>query len=360
MAKVTPEKYCKLYDELGSHAEVARYLGMNERSLRRWRKRNNVFTDEMASTVKDNKHPTALLTHIKKPRTISELSEKFDKSISTIEKWLKELSEEGYCIENHDGRCKLVTYATPSENEVNHTTTHTHLKIAIISDTHLCSTSQQLTHLNHFYDLCASDGITDIYHAGDLLAGVGVYRGQDDEIFCHTQDRQIEYAIENYPYRKGITTHIIAGNHDLVFLKRRGGNPLVRVALERDDINYLGAYSAWVKLAENCNMYLLHPDGGAAYSDSYKLQKLIESFEGGNKPNIAVMGHFHRRCEISSRNVYGLLGACFESQTAFLRRKGIQPRVGGNILEIDFNHDGSIQRFKTEFVNYLVPVEGDY
>lgn len=360
MAKVTPEKYCKLYDELGSHAEVARYLGMNERSLRRWRKRNGVFANKMDDSAEEQSSALSLLTYLKKPCTISELSEKFDKSIGTIEKWLESLSEEGYHIANYDNRYQIVTHATPSESKVNHTTTRTHRKIAIISDTHLCSTCQQLTHLNHFYDLCVSEGITDVYHAGDLLAGVGVYSGQDEEIFCHTQNRQIDYAVENYPYRKGITTHIIAGNHDLVFLKRRGGDPLVRIALERDDINYLGAYSAWIKLAENCSMYLLHPDGGAAYSDSYKLQKLIESFEGGRKPNIAVMGHFHRRCEISSRNVYGLLGACFESQTAFLRRKGIQPRVGGNILEINFNQDGSIQRFRAEFVNYLVPVEEDY
>lgn len=365
MGKITPESYIKLYQELGSHAKVSRYLSMNEAYLRKWRKKYGVLTEKQAHvkiTVENEKQPSvlSLLPYLKNPCTIGELSEKIDKSIGTIEKWLDDLSSDGYNITQQGDKYKLSTNILPSETRVDRLTDKTHLKIGIISDTHLCSTCQQLTHLNHFYDICQDEGITDIYHAGDILAGVGVYPGQDEEIFEHTEDTQIDYVVSCYPQREGITTHVIAGNHDLVFLKRRGSDPVRQIANRRDDIDYLGAYSAWIRLTQQCLLYLLHPDGGICYADSYTVQKLIESFEGGRKPNITVMGHYHRYCIINSRNVYGVLGACFESQTTFLRRKKVHPRIGGIILEINFNDDGSIQRFKEEFINFLVPVEHDY
>lgn len=363
MGKITPESYIKLYQELGAHSKVARYLNMNEAYLRKWRKKHGVLiSEDVKPSAQEEKQPLALslLPYLKNPCTVAELSERVDKSIGTIGKWIDDLTGEGYNITRQGDKYKLSTNILPSETRVDRLTDKTHLKIGIISDTHLCSTCQQLTHLNHFYDICQDEGITDIYHTGDILAGVGVYPGQDEEIFEHTEDMQIDYAVSCYPQREGITTHVIAGNHDLVFLKRRGGDPVRVITNIRPDIDYLGAYSAWVKLTNNCTIYLLHPDGSGAYASSYRLQKLIESFEGGRKPNIAVMGHFHRYDKINERNVWGLLGASFEAQTNFLRRKSVQPRIGGIIAEINFNDDGSIQRFKEEFINFLVPVEHDY
>ena len=251
-------------------------------------------------------------------------------------------------------------YLVPSEARIDHTTSENRLRIGIISDTHLCSREQQLTHLNDFYKRAYDAGVRDIYHAGDIIAGVDVYPGQSNDLICHTEDAQIDYCVENYPHIKGITTHVISGNHDLVFVKRKGGDPLKPISLRRPDINYLGQFSAWIKLQENCLLYLLHPDGGSAYADSYRLQKLIESFEGGNKPNIAVMGHFHRRCYIASRNVHGFLGACFEGQTDFLRRKAVQPVIGGTILDITLTDKGAIQDIGVKFRQYLVLKEKDY
>lgn len=193
-----------------------------------------------------------------------------------------------------------------------------------------------------------------------MLAGVGVYRGQAKEIFCHTEDDQIDYVIDRYPKRAGIDTYGIGGNHCLVFVKYGGADPWNRISLERSDIKYLGPYSATIKLAPNCSLYMLHPDGGPAYATSYKIQKLIESFEGGNKPNIAVMGHYHKQLYIVERNVHGIMPGCFEGQTTHLRRKAIQPRIAGTILDIRFDDNGAIQSLVIEVISYLKIKEHDY
>ena len=355
--KKTPEslnEYQALYDQFGSKIAVAHHLGINIRTLQRWLEQ---YKEQQSPDTDDH---LELLPHLKTSHNLNDLCELVDRSAKTVREWLEQLQAAGYNVVCHEGIYSISTYISPSEETFDHATKSLHLKIGIVSDSHLCSISQQKTHLNTTYDIFENEGITSVYHCGDLLAGVGVYPGQDDEIFRHTQEDQTDYAIEHYPQRKGIKTYTISGNHDLVFLKRRGGDPIKRLSLERKDIIYLGRYSATVQLAKNCSMYLLHPDGGKAYALSYKPQKLVESFEGGAKPNIACMGHYHSYDLCCPRNVWSIMVPCFETSTLFTRRKFIEPVVAGLILELDFTEDGAIQRLRQECIKYLVPIEHDY
>lgn len=45
------------------------------------------------------------------------------------------------------------------------------ITFGLIGDTHFNSKYVQLTYLNEFYDMCVSQGITDIYHVGDVDEG---------------------------------------------------------------------------------------------------------------------------------------------------------------------------------------------
>lgn len=355
---LTPERYLGLLKDLGSVAAVARHLGRNERTLRRWVK-EHISASETSRVEACG--PSDLLNHlVKKPRTLDELCNLMDKGPATVRAWLSSLAEQGYNIQDTGGVWSMEKTVIPAEARVDHTTTSSRLTIGVVSDTHLGSKCQQLTYLNRFYDLCVDLGIRDIYHTGDLLAGVNVYRGQRADLFLHTEDDQVTYAVEHYPRRPGVRTHLIGGNHDLVFIKGGGADPLKMVALQRDDINYLGPFSAWVRLTELCQVYMLHPDKGGSYALSYRLQKLVESFEGGRKPNVCLVGHWHTRCYIMPRNVHAMSCACFESQTDFERRNMLQPQVGGTMLTLDFGDDGAAQRFVPEFVSYLVPIDHDY
>lgn len=85
-------------------------------------------------------------------------------------------------------------------------------RFGVVSDTHLASAYQQLTHLNTFYTICARRRIKVVFHCGDLVAGGRVYRGQEFDLFMHGYLAQRNYVVTHYPKRKGVRTKIIGGN----------------------------------------------------------------------------------------------------------------------------------------------------
>ena len=88
--------------------------------------------------------------------------------------------------------------------------------------------------------------------------------------------------------------------------------------------------------------------------NSYQPQKLIESLTGGDKPHILLIGHYHKALNMPAyRNVRAVLGGCGCDQTRFMRKKRIEAHVGAWILEFQQAKDGSINRFKTEWLGFF-------
>jgi hypothetical protein len=98
-------------------------------------------------------------------------------------------------------------------------------------------------------------------------------------------------------------------------------------------------------------MKLFHGNDGTAYADSYKLQKLIESFEGGKKPNLVLSGHYHKQIAIFRRNVFGFECGTLCGQTKFMRGKKLQAHMGFGIIELWVNPSG-VARLRHEFFPY--------
>ncbi len=231
--------------------------------------------------------------------------------------------------------------------------------IGVVSDTHLGSKYQQLTHLHAAYALMAERGITTVLHAGDLTDGQRVYRGQEFEIFCHGADAQVQYAIEHYPKYDGITTHLIGGNHDDSHWKLAGVDVCAAVAAERGDIIYHGMHGAYIEI-HGVSIYLHHGSRGNSYARSYRSQRMIEQLAPAQKPNIFLMGHYHTQVILPMyRNVYGVQLPCFQSQTPYEKRNGLYPEVGFVILEFAVNN-GGLARVRVETIPFFVPNEGDY
>ncbi len=230
----------------------------------------------------------------------------------------------------------------------------------LVSDTHLGSKFQQLSHLWSFYQLCKERGVEQVFHCGDLCEGDGsLYKGQMYEMFLHGTDAQAEYIIKNYPKMEGITTYVIGGSHDYSFHKSLGLDILRLIVDSREDIKYLGMQGAYIDMGKIL-IYLMHPDGGTAYALSYRAQKIIENFAPEGKPHLLFIGHFHRPCWlIGYRNVHALQLPCFQAQTPYLRGKGLQPFVGGMICEIVYNESGIVS-MKPEILPFYKIIQDDY
>jgi len=238
---------------------------------------------------------------------------------------------------------------------------HDWYAFGVVSDTHMGSRFQQLTHLHSAYDLFAEEGINTVLHAGDISDGQHVYRGHEYELFVHGATAQSKYIAKRYPHREGITTHFIAGNHDDDHWKRAGVDIGEMIALRRDDLVYEGLYGAKVSINGCLDVYLHHPDGGVAYARSYKPQKMVEQFAPGEKPRMLIQGHYHTGCTLPMyRNVFAMMVACFQAQTPYLKRKGLYPEVGFNIVQFVPDGEGGVQRIRQEFMPFFVPKEDDY
>lgn len=261
------------------------------------------------------------------------------------------------------------------------------LKFAVVSDTQLGSRKQQLTFLNQCYDRFVDRGITEVFHAGDLVDGDGrVYPGQQYDLFVHGYKRQLEYVAAHYPKRKEIMTHVISGNHDWSFWQRGGADIIAALAEKRDDILYLGSKSALVTMTPKgakegkeqggVSIQLMHPKSGLTYARSYRLQKIIEQMAPATKPDMMFAGDKHSWAHVPMyRNVDGWSVGCFQAQTDYEKALGLYPEIGALIVEVDYGTKGADRReqrkpghegrvsmvaVRWEILPMYVPLEDDY
>jgi hypothetical protein len=230
-------------------------------------------------------------------------------------------------------------------------------KIGLVADTHLACREERLDALNAQYDLFEREGVKDVFHAGNLVDGY-VPRINGSSVIESSVDGQATYCAVNYPERPGITTHFITGNDHEGWWQKEGFNygayqQMVCEKFGRKDMKYIGHIESDVILTAGEHKQILkiqHPGGGSAYARSYKGQKIVEAFQGGEKPAILAIGHYHVSGYSFDRNVHiiGLPG--FQDQTIFGRTKHLRYEIGGVILEFKMSSvTGAITRVRPEF-----------
>lgn len=235
------------------------------------------------------------------------------------------------------------------------------IKFGLIGDTHIGSLYQRLDALGHFYDRCYNEGVLDILHAGDVLAGWKVYRGQEFELHPSAIgfSRQRDMFASEVPQKDGMRTIFVTGNHDASFKKQNNVIPGEELARVRADWKFVGEDTAAVTLVakdgQKFTVHLLHPGGGTAYAVSYHSQKIIESLSGGQKPDLIAIGHYHKSFYMPAyRNVACLEVGCFESQTPFMIQHSIAAHVGGWIITVALNDRKKLtNRIQAEWIGFF-------
>lgn len=302
-----------------------------------------------------------VLKLIEKERTKSYICQLLQISVRILFATLEDLKDEGYLIDEFGDSVKLRKVLV-IENNIHESDWKGNqiIKIGVISDTHLCSNDQQVTLLNEMYDIFLNENIKDVYHAGDLCEGDKMRKGHEYELFKHGVDEQTEYIVNNYPTRQGIKTNAIAGNHDLSHIVNSGYNIVKRICENRKDFNYLGTEYARVMITPNCSMDIVHPRDGASYAISYCSQKYCDALESGTKPHLLILGHHHKSMSYQYRSIHVIEAGTFQRQTSFMRGKRIAASVGGYVLTIHVDEEGSIKRFCSEFFPFYIMNEKDY
>ena len=342
------------------YRKIAEHFGLSvktveSRFLRYKRKHNNIFPPniDIADEIK---------TSIQKRTCLKdELCQRFKISEQQLINILNEIQNNGYVLMDYGDSVRIATDYIEKENEIhNDWNGDKIIRFGVVSDTHIGSIYTQMTILRKLYEIFEREGIDTVYHVGDLTEGYNMRRGHEYEVFLHGADAQCDYTVENYPRLKNGKTRFIIGNHDLSHMKSGGIDVGRRIAKERKDMEYLGALNAKVYLTPNCTMELNHPLDGACYALSYSIQKMIDSYSGGSKPNILLNGHHHKMFYLFYRNVHGVECGTTEAQSSWMKGKRIQAHIGGLIVTVHVHDDGTINRFIPEFIPFYDELRYDY
>jgi len=227
-----------------------------------------------------------------------------------------------------------------------------HIKIGVISDTHIGHKMFIPELLVKAFKYFKKEAVDGIYHIGDIVEGMSGRDGHVYELSHIGGQAQVDYAVELFSMTD-LSIYAITGNHDLWLKKKANVGFDVGKTLEQKlkNFTFLGEEEADVKLARNVIMKLFHPNDGSAYARSYKIQKLVESFEGGKKPNILLQGHYHKAGYDFIRNVHAFDAGTIMGQSRWMRGKKLSANIGFWLLDIYFGKQG-VDRLSMTFVPY--------
>ena len=221
-----------------------------------------------------------------------------------------------------------------------------HLKLLLISDTHLCSKYDRLDILRYLYDKAEKLGIKHVLHSGDFTDGRSNRPEHIYELKETSYQGQVDYCIDKYPKFSG-KTYVIQGNHDNWWYKSNGSEILKPISNARDDIVYLGADVADLKIGK-LKVRLFHGQGGIAYAKSYKIQKYLDSISINEKPDILQTGHIHQAFYYKHDQTHCFQTGCLENQTPYCRGMGFTNDKSCWWVDVYFDDKGNVYKIIPE------------
>jgi len=207
-------------------------------------------------------------------------------------------------------------------------------RIGVMSDTHIGSkyfNPQLFDKVIKYFEKKKVDGI---YHAGDILEGMSGRAGHIYELDAIGLDAQLDLAIK-YLSSTALPIFAITGNHDDWYRQKADIGADVGKLLEQrlHNFKFLGLNEADVIL-NGTKIKLFHPAKGTAYALSYQGQKLVESFDDKNKPDIVLNGHYHKALFMNVRDVNYFECGTIQNQSGWMRSKNIPAHTGAWIIDI--------------------------
>lgn len=229
------------------------------------------------------------------------------------------LKQKGYMFDVLDG--KVVKAKPIKENEVYKIKSDLeHLKLLLISDTHLGSKYDRLDILRYLYEKAGDKGVNYVLHSGDLTEGLSGRPQQMYELKENSYTGQRDYVIDKYP-RSEIPTYMVAGNHDLWWIKQCGADICQDISNNREDLHYLGSDCEDLQIGK-LKVRLYHGKGGGSYAKSYKLQKYMDAIPQEETPDILQTGHIHQAFYMKQGKTHCFQTSCLQDLTPYERSQG--------------------------------------
>lgn len=295
------------------------------------------------------------LKDLRKGISYNELINKYNLTSLELDGLFEYLELKGYEIKNVDDVIKLKNTYHSEKNVKPMMGELEHIKLMVISDTHMGNVLEQRTLINKAYEEAYKRGITTVLHCGDVVDGD--YRNKRPahpyDLFAQGATQQLTNVVANFPKVSGITTYFITGSHDETHFLNGGFKMGGEISERRDDLVFLAPNQAMFYAGKSRVPILIkHPGGGCSKSLSYKAQEAINKIDEKNKPKVLLMGHYHKSYCMYYNDIYALLVPCLVNQTEFMKINDLQNIVGVVFLDLYVDKKGNIEYFNYDEVRY--------
>ena len=210
-----------------------------------------------------------------------------------------------------------------------------------MSDTHIGSIYTDVSYIYSAFDKFAERGVDMVCHCGDVFEGMSNRPGHVYELSDIGYSEQLEKGREIFSHWTDTPIYMIDGNHDRWYIKSSGAVIVDALCDGQNNLKYIGHDEGDIKLKGSpATIRLWHGEDGSSYAFSYRIQKIVESFSGGDKPSVLVCGHVHKAYYCFDRNVHCLSAASIQKQSKWMRGKRLAAHTGFWVVELIINKSG--------------------
>lgn len=225
-----------------------------------------------------------------------------------------------------------------------------HLRLLLISDTHLSSKYDRVDILDYLYDKALATATDYVLHAGDVTDGLSNRPEHIYTLKYTSYTEQRDYVVHEYPSTP-IPTYLISGNHDLWWLKKCGADIVEDIASLRPDLHYLGSDCEDINIGR-LRIRLYHGKSGQSYARSYKLQKYLDSIPAESLPHLLVTGHIHQAFYMKQGNTHCFQTSCLQDLTPFERSMGFNNDKSVWWVDVYFDDKGNPHKISQELETF--------
>lgn len=283
----------------------------------------------------------------------------------------EQLSGHGYAVNTYIDRGKdYLTLARAEEvglSVLPISLTNRKIKIAFISELRMGVYQSQISLTHWVYkEIFEKESVDFAVVAGGLTVGSPTVTLAPDIFKSGKKNPMVlaDYVVRNFPKSDNFKTYLVSSRRELALKTHEGVNLLGLAAQNRSDLAVAGDLEKTFDVRGVRIKVMSAWDDNSPKGLSYGLQKIVDGISDSPAPHIIVAGGMHERCELpdyGENGIYVFGVPSLHSQMRRQFRKGILPRVGCLILELEFNKDWSIdlgKSLKADFRNlddYIVP-----
>lgn len=279
------------------------------------------------------------------PKTIADLAARARAGVAEVRAALKVLERRGVNVQQLGDRYDIPprtqqSYVDGAALELKSRPDGTYV-FAAIGDLHAASKHCRWDVRADLIRTAEAAGASAIFDTGNWIDGEATFNRYDLEVIGLEQ--QCQLLAKKHP-KTHLPIFAVAGDDHEGWYEQREGVDVGKYAaniMRAAGHNWtnLGFMEAHVTLRQarsgkTATLAVVHPGGGSAYALSYSIQKIVESYEGGEKPHVAFYGHYHKLWAGIIRNIWVVQTGCAQDQTPFMRKRRLEAHIGGAIVTL--------------------------